>query len=455
MGLAVSSDRVSVLQAREDAVFAESHQRSLELRERARGSMPFGVPMSWMATLYDHAPLFVESGDGATFTDVDGHRYIDFSLGITVASAGHTPEPVIRAVTERIARGTQFQLPTEDAIFLSEELARRWGLPKWQYALSSTQAVTEVIRLARILTGREKVLVFEGKYQGHVGEVLAVLDGGEVVPEYHGITHSDIARTVIVDWNDLDAVERALAAGDVALLLAEPLLTNSGIIFPAEGFHPGLRRLTRARGTVLAIDETQSLPMAYGGMVREWSLEPDMIVLGKSLGGGVPVSAYGMTEEISALIDREFAPNEISGEAVDEPAIGGTMFANALSIAAAHAAIEHVWVPETYARTSTLARSLADGMRERINHHGYDWDVYHVGNRAGYRFSPDRPVNNTQAGERDIPAIRNLQRVYFLNRGIWDFGWWAPPAISAQTTEQHVSAYLDLFATFIAELSAQ
>ncbi len=239
------------------------------------------------------------------------------------------------------------------------------------------------------------------------------------------------------------------------MLLVEPLLTNSGIVFPAEGFHEGLRRLTRETGTVLAIDETQTLPMAFGGLIRQWGLEPDMVVLGKSLGGGVPVSAYGMTDEIAALIDREFTPYEVSGEAVDEPAIGGTMFANALSIAAARAAIEHVWTPETYARTNALARVLADGLRATISRHGYDWDVYHVGNRAGYRFSPDRPVNNTEAGERDIPAIRNLQRVYFLNRGIWDFGWWAPPAISAQSTEEHVEAYLDLFATFIAELSAR
>jgi glutamate-1-semialdehyde 2,1-aminomutase len=452
MTAAVSLDRVAELKTREDAVFAATHERSQELRARARSSMPLGVPLSWMAFLWDHPPLFVAAGDGGTFTDVDGHRYIDMSLGITVASAGHTPEPVIRAVEQRIRHGTQFHLPTEDAIFLSEELARRWGVPKWQYALSSSQAVTDVIRLARIFTGRERVLVFEGKYQGHVGEILAVMDGTGSAPEYLGISERDIARTVVVDWNDLAAAERALTGGDVALVIAEPLLTNSGVVFPRDGFHDGLRRLTRETGTVLAIDETQSLPMAFGGLIREWGLEPDMVVLGKSLGGGVPVSAYGMSDDIAALIDREYAPYEVSGEAVDEPAVGGTMFANALSIAAARAAIEGVWTPETYERTSRLARSLADGMRETIRRHGQDWDVYCVGNRAGYRFSPDPPSNNAEAGERDIPAVRHLQRVYFLNRGVWEFGWWGGPAVSAQTTDEQIREYVGLFAEFFAEL---
>jgi glutamate-1-semialdehyde 2,1-aminomutase len=450
----VDPDRVAELKIREDAAFATSHGRSLELRARGRSSMPLGVPMSWMADLYDHPPLFVDSGDGAMFSDVDGHRYIDMSLGITAASAGHTPEPVIRAVEERMRRGTQFLLPTEDAIHLSEELARRWGLPKWQYTLSSTQAVTEAIRLSRILTGREKMLVFEGKYHGHVSETLAIPDDFGSVPEYQGITPSDIARTVVVDWNDLTGVERALAGCDVAVVLAEPLLTNSGIVFPGDGFHDGLRRLTRETGTVLVIDETQSLPMAFGGLVHEWGLEPDMVVLGKSLGGGVSAAAYGMSDAVAALIDREHAAYEVSGDAVDEPAIGGTMFANALSIAAARAAIEGIWTPETYTRTNQLARSLADGMRKTIRRHGYDWDVHHVGNRAGYRFSPHPPLNSTEASERDIPAIRHLQRVYFLNRGIWEFGWWCGPAVSAQTTEQHIREYLDLFAAFTAELSA-
>jgi len=450
----VDLDRVSDLKRREDARFVDKHPRSLALRERARTTMPLGVPLSWMAFLYDHPPLFVDAAEGAHFTDVDGHRYLDMSLGITVASTGHTAEPVVRAVSERMARGIQFHLPTEDAVIVSEELVRRWGLPKWQYQLSSTQANTDAIHLARLQTGRERIVVFEGKYQGHLAELLAVRDERKTVPEYLGVTGHDIARTTVVAWNDLDGVADALASGDVALLITEPALTNSGIVFPSDGFHAELRRLTREHGTLLAIDETQTLSMAFGGLVREWGLEADLVILGKSLGGGVPVAALGMTEEVSALIDREYATYEVSGEEVDEPAIGGTLFGSALSMAAARAALLEVWTEETQHQMQQLARALADGMERVIRSHGREWDAYQLGNRAGYRFAPTPPRNNQEAGAYDLPSVRHFQRVFMANRGIWDFGWWGGPAISAQTTSEDVDAYIGVFAEFIEELLA-
>jgi glutamate-1-semialdehyde 2,1-aminomutase len=450
----VDLDRVLAMKRREDERFASTHLRSVELRERARKTMPLGVPLSWMAFLYDHPPMFVDEAEGAHFTDVDGHRYVDMSLGITVASTGHSAEPIVRAVAERMAKGIQFHLPTDDAITVSEELTRRWGLPKWQYQLSSTQANTDAIHLARLWTGRERIVVFEGKYHGHLAEALAVWDEGRTVPEYRGITSHDIARTTVVTWNDLDGVAGALASGDVALLLAEPALTNSGIVLPSEGFHAELRRLTRAHRTLLAIDETQTLPMAFGGLVREWSLEADLVILGKSLGGGVPVAALGMTDEISGLIDREYTPYEVSGEEVDEPAIGGTLFGNALSMAAARAALVEVWTEETHLRMQDLARALAAGMGSVIRSHGRDWDVYQLGNRAGYRFAAIPPRNNQEAAKRDLPQVRHLQRVFMANRGVWDFGWWAGPAISAQTTGEDVDKYLQAFANFMEELLA-
>ena len=272
------------------------------------------------------------------------------------------------------------------------------------------------------------------------------------MPEYDGITPSDIARTTVVPWNDLEAVSSALT-GDVALLLAEPALTNSGIVMPTDGFHAELRRLTSERGIVLAIDETQTLPMAYGGLVREWGLEPDAVIVGKSLGGGIPVSAYGFDERLAATIDRDYQTYEVSGEAVDEPAIGGTLYGNALSMAAARAALEHVWTVDTYARTGSLARRLAEGLRASFRERSLAWDVYSIGNRAAYRFHPEPPRTNEEAGARDVPAVRHLQRVYLANRGIWDFGWWGGPAISAQTTVEQVDRYLDAFDAFVAELA--
>lgn len=444
--------RVEELKQREDAAFIEARPRSAALLERARRSMPLGVPMSWMDWNFDHPPIFVDTADGAYFTDVDGHRYLDMYLNITVASAGHTHPAVVAAAVDRLDRGVQFGLPTEDAIIASEQLAERWGVPKWQFALSSTQSVTDVIRLARIATGRERILTFEGKYHGHLGELLAIEDESGTVPEYVGITDADIARTTVVDWNDIEGVERALRTGDVALLIAEPALTNSGIVFPSPTFHAELRRLTRTNGTLLLVDETQTLPCAYGGLVREWGLEPDFVVLGKSLCGGVPTSAYGMTQDIADLIERELEPYEVSGGAVDEPAIGGTMFGNALSMAATRAALVEVWTHENHARTQRLAGTLVQGMREAFDRAGVDWDVYRLGNRAGFRFSRVSPTNNVEAGERDIPAVRHLQRVYMANRGVFEFGWWCGPVVSTQATDDDIDLYLSVFSEFLFEL---
>ncbi|HEX6844457.1 MAG TPA: aminotransferase class III-fold pyridoxal phosphate-dependent enzyme [Actinomycetota bacterium] len=445
--------RVATLKAAEDERFAADHPRSLALLERGRASMPRGVPLVWMRFFYDHPPMFVAGADGSRFTDVDGNQYVDFHFGITIASTGHTPAPVVRAVTERIRTGIQFMLPTEDAVVVSEELARRWGLPKWQYALSSSQSINDAIRLARAITGRERLVVFEGKYHGQLAELLAVEgDAGEPEPEYHGLTDADIARTTILTWNDLDAVERTLAPGDVALLMAEPVLTNSGLVFPDPGFHEALRELTERHGALLLIDETQTLPMAYGGLMREMGLRADMVALGKSIGGGVPVGALGMTEEVARAIDYENEPYEVMGEAVDEPAIGGTMYGNALSMAALRAAVLEVWTEETHARMRALAHDLGDRMRAAIRAHGRDWDVYAFGNRAGYRFGPNPPRTNREAGDLDLPPVRHLQRVYMANRGIWDFGWWGGPLVSAQSTAEDVDRYAETFDAFLGDL---
>lgn len=442
--------RLEELRATETERFVRERPRSMALLADAGRSMPLGVPMSWMAWLFDHPPIFVDRADGAWFSDVDGHRYLDVYLGITVGAAGHTPEHVVAAVTERMRSGIAFGLPTEDAIAASRMLAERWGLPKWQFALTSSQAIADVVRLARIATGRSRIVVFEGKYHGHLAELLAIPDdGGRSTPEYAGISQDDVERTTIVPWNDVEAVRRELESHDVALVIAEPALTNSGIIFPSAGFHASLRELTEQHGALLAIDETQTLPFAEGGLTRAWGLRPDVVILGKSLGGGVPVAAFGFDDRIASVIDREAAPYEVSGAAVDEPAIGGTTYGNALSMAAARAALEHVWTSVTCARTTDLASRLADGMRKVLRAAGVEWNVYSLGNRAGYRPHPIPPVNNVEAGDRDIPLLRHAQRVFMANRGVFEFGWWCGPAISAQAATSDIDHYLGVFDAFI------
>ena len=268
----IDRERAQALAAAEDARFVAERPRSMALQERARRSMPRGVPMAWMDDLYDHPPVWVAHGEGAHFTDVDGHTYLDLYVADMSAFCGHAPAPVTEAVARRMKLGNQFLLPGEDAIAVAEHLAGRYGLPKWQFTSSATQANTEVIRLAREMTGRQTVLLFDGKYHGEGDATLVVAQGGEVVAESRGLPPWITTQARVVAVNDVAAAQAALAPGDVALVLAEPAMTNVGFLLPQPGFHDALRRLTREAGTLLAIDETHSLVCSYAGLAREWGL---------------------------------------------------------------------------------------------------------------------------------------------------------------------------------------
>ncbi len=257
--------------------------------------MPSGVPMTWMANLYDHPPVVVEGGSGATFTDIDGNAYVDFNLADTSMFTGYGTPAITRAVAERVEAGPQFLLPTEDALEVATALGDRFGLPAWQFTLSATQANTEAIRVARALTGREAILMFDGKYHGQADELLGELGEDGVSPEGLGVPRDATRHVRVVQYNDLEAVERELRRGDVACVLAEAAITNAGVIMPAEGFHAGLRRLASDAGTLLIVDETHTLVAGPGGLTARWGLEPDMLVVGKSVSGGIPLGAYGMT----------------------------------------------------------------------------------------------------------------------------------------------------------------
>src|SRR4051812_3313197 len=338
----VESSVIQRMLESEAQAFVDRRPRSMALTERAKSTQPRGVPMSWMDDLYDHPPVWVDRGAGARFTDVDGHEYVDFFVADHSAFCGHAPAPIIAAVTEQMAKGNQFLLPGEDAIVVSEELAARYGLPFWQFTLSATMANIEVLRLAREFTQREVVVVFDGKYHGHLDSTLVVAGETDVAPEYLGLPVSVTENARVVPFNDATALERALAPGDVALVLAEPAMTNAGFLMPQPGFHDVLRQLTHDAGTLLCLDETHTLVCAYGGLVTEWHLAPDMISMGKSIAGGVPLGAYGMREEIAQLIEPPEKPNVAAGAEVSELATGGTLFANALSMAAARAALTEV-----------------------------------------------------------------------------------------------------------------
>jgi glutamate-1-semialdehyde 2,1-aminomutase len=445
--------RLERLEAAENERFVAERPRSAELWRRARRSMPRGVPMAWMEDLYEHPPLWVASGEGARFTDVDGHTYVDFYIADMSGFCGHAPAAVVEAVGERMRRGGQFLLPGEDAIVVAEHLAGRYGLAQWQFTLSGTQANTEVIRLARALTGRDVVLVFDGKYHGEGDATLVIEEDGRVVPEHRGLPPwvADGAR--IVQFNDVAALEAALAPGDVALVLAEPAMTNAGFILPAPGYHAALRRATRETGTLLALDEVHTLVCGHGGLSGDWGLEPDFLTVGKSIAAGVPLAAYGMREEVASAIAPPPEARVVSGAFVDEVPTGGTLFANALSMAAGRAALLEVLTEEAFATAAELGERMAGGLRGEFAAAGLPWSVASHGAHATYFFTADPPSDGAGSRAADDPDLRALTRVYMANRGVWESGWWLGPTVSVAHDADDVDRYLETFEAFLDEVT--
>jgi glutamate-1-semialdehyde 2,1-aminomutase len=441
--------KLKELEASEYARFVADRPRSLALTQEALRLMPRGVPMSWMDDLYEHPPMWVSHGSGSSFTDVDGNTYVDMYVADMSAFCGHAPPAVVEEVALRMALGNQFLLAGEDAIPLAGHLAERYGMPKWQFTLSATQANNEVIRVARRATGRELVLLFDGKYHGHGDATLVVLEDGRVASEYEGLPDSVRSQARVVPFNDVAALERALTPRDVALVLAEPALTNSGFILPVDGFHDHLRRLTEETGTLLAIDETHSLVCSYAGCTRLWDLDPDFLTIGKSIAAGVPLGAYGMTDQMASIISPPDKPNVVMGAVVTEIATGGTLFANPVSLAAGRVALTQVLTDEAFERTAQLGEQMADGLRASIAKRGVPWSVTQLGGHAYYFFEPDPPVDGAGSRAADDPHVRALIRVFMANRGVWESGWWLGPTVSVAHTEQDVSMYLEVFDAFL------
>jgi glutamate-1-semialdehyde 2,1-aminomutase len=444
---------VRELKDREDARFLAEHPRSAALLERGRASMPNGVPMAWLVGSYHHLPPWVAEGRGARFTDVDGHTYSDFNIADLSMFCGYAPEPLVRAVTDRIARGNQFLLPTEDAIVVSEELGRRFGLPKWQYTSSATHANSEAIRVARVATGRERVLMFDGKYHGHFDEALVELnEDGRLVAEERGVPAGTVEGTVLVPFNDPAALARALERRDVALVLTEPAITNNiGLLLPEPGFQDELRRLTRETGTLLALDETHTQVVGPGGLTKAWALEPDLVTIGKSIAGGVPFGAWGMTDAIAEVLVQRKGPD---GERANLVATGGTLFGNALSMAAARATLLEILTPDAYASTQRLGARLAGGMRAAVDRAGLAWHIHHLGPRSGYTFR-STPIRNAAEGRAAADELlTRLIRVWLANRGVWEAIVGAGPVCSVPAADEDVDAYLSAWEELLGALVA-
>jgi glutamate-1-semialdehyde aminotransferase len=395
----------------------------------------------------------MERGEGAYLIDVDGHRYLDTNIADISMFCGYGPEPVVRAVVERARSGTQFLQPTEDAIVVAEELARRWGMPRWWFTLSATLANTEAIRIARAATGRPVVLMFDGKYHGHGEEMLVTLDAGREVPENAGLRPGVEEHVRVIPFNDVDALVHALEPRDVACVLAEPVLTNVGVVQPDEGFHAALRRLTRGSGTILVLDETHTLICGPGGLVGRWGLEPDIVTLGKSIGGGVAIGAYGVREDLSSMLE-EVSEDGGGGLVEREVATGGTLFGNPLQMAAARAALTEVLTLDAYDRTARLGARLADGIEAAAAAVGLPWKAHRLFPRSGYAFSGTLAHTGAQAREAHDGELHRLLRLFMANRGVWEAMEWAGPTMSVPATDADAERYLEILAELLGALTA-
>jgi glutamate-1-semialdehyde 2,1-aminomutase len=401
--------------AQEEQLFVDKHPRSRELFERAKSSLLAGVPMNWMVRWAGKYPVFVKEASGAHFADVDGNDYVDLCLGDTGAMTGHAPEATVNALVGQTRRGITLMLPTENAIWVGEELARRFGLPYWQIAMTATDANRFAIRLARHITGRKLILAFNYCYHGTVDETFVTLNDGVAGPRQGnlGPAVNPATTTKVIEFNDIAALESALAPGDVACVLAEPAMTNIGIIHPDPGYHDTLREITRRTGTLLIIDETHTICSGPGGYTKAYSLKPDMLTIGKPIAGGMPAAAYGMSAEVAERVRAQTSVDD-----ADTGGIGGTLSGNALALAAMRATLQNVLTEEAFARMIPLGERFADGVESVIREKKLPWIVKRLGCRAEYWFRETPPRNGGEAAAAVDVELDRFMHLFALNRSI-------------------------------------
>jgi glutamate-1-semialdehyde 2,1-aminomutase len=442
--------RLATLMAREEQAFIDAHPRSAALFERAKAALLDGVPMNWMIKWPGAFPPYVESASGAHFTCVDGHDYVDLCLGDTGAMAGHGAAPTIAAVAKQMPRGITHMLPTEDAAWVGEELSRRFGLPYWQFTITATDANRFSLRLARHITGRPLVAVHDHNYHGSVDETFAWLtDDGRVESRRGNIgPQIDPALTTrVVPFNDIAALEAALADRQVAALLIEPALTNVGIVLPEPGYHDAVREITRRTGTILIIDETHTICAGPGGMTRANGLDPDMFVIGKTIGGGIPAATYGFTRDIAERITASIPLDDS-----DVGGIGGTLAGYALSLAAARATLGDVLTEAAFERMIPLSERWTAGVEGVLRDRSVPWHVTRLGARAEYHFMPKPPRTGREQWDNSDPELERFLHLYVLNRGVLMTPFHNMALMSPATTAADVDRHTEVFGQAVAEL---
>ncbi len=449
--MSIDRDKLVGLLERERTLHESRTTGSRELYSQADNL--FGrVPMTWMNKWSGGYPLYLQSARGNRIVDVDGNEYVDFSLGDTGAMAGHSPEPTVAAVHKRISveGGITTMMPNADAQWVAAELTRRFGLPLWSFSLTATDANRWALRIARQVTGKDKVLAFSYCYHGGVDETLvrsgpdgeAILREGNVGP---AVPISETTR--VAEFNDLESVERALAHGDVAIVITEPALTNIGIVLPEPGFMSGLRELCTKYGALLLIDETHTISVGWGGCTKEWDLQPDILVIGKSIGGGIPSGAYGLTQQVADAINAAE-----DSDLVDVGGVGGTLAGNVLSTAAMRATLDQVLTPAAFEHMIALATSFREGVEEVLARYNVPWSIAQLGARAEYRFVSPAPRTGSESAAAYDADIEEYLHLYMSNRGVLLTPFHNMALMCPTTSTGDVELHTKLFDAAVSEL---
>jgi glutamate-1-semialdehyde 2,1-aminomutase len=446
----INREHLKALHKEEMERFISRTPKSAALFEKAKGVMPGGVPMSWMSKWPGKYPLFVESAKGAHFIDVDGNEYIDLCLGDTGSMTGHSPKPTVDAITAQLSKGMTAMLPTDDAVAVSSELARRFGLPLWQFTVSATDANRHAIRYSRLITGKQKVIVIDRCYHGSVDETFATLDSSGNTVMREGNIGAPVAldlTTRVVEFNDLGAMEDALKKGDVAAILMEPAMTNVGIVLPDDGYLVAVGELSRRYGAVWIIDETHTISVGPGGMTADLGLKPDILTIGKAIGGGLPTGTFGMTHEIASQIAKK-----TEREVIDTGGIGGTLAGNALSLAAMKATLTQVLTDENFMKMIELGNLWCDGVEAAITEFKLPWHVNRLGSRGEYLFQKNAPKTGGEAARAGDFELEQYIHLRLLNDGILLTPFHNMALMSPYTSKSDVEAHTAAFRAMCQEL---
>lgn len=447
----INRERLNELNQRELATFASRNPKSRAAYEKA--DHLFGrVPMTWMNKKAGGFPVYFDRAHGNRIWDIDGNEYIDFALGDTGAMAGHSNPVVVDAIKRRIETqgGLTTMLPTEDAEWVAANLTERFGMAKWSFSLTATDANRWAIRLVRAITGKPKILFNSYCYHGSVDEALIV-----VGPDGEGMSRPgnvgspvDVTETSrVAEFNDLVGLELQLKNGDVAAVLMEPALTNIGIVLPEPGYLAGVRELTRKYDTLLIIDETHTFSAGYGGMTKRDGLEPDIFVIGKAIAGGIPTGTYGLSKEFA---EKVLSRSDL--DLVDMGGVGGTLSGNPLSVAAMRATLEHVLTEDAFEKMIDLATVFTDGVNELFDKYDLPWSINQLGTRAEYRFAKPYPINGTAAFESADAELEDFLHLYLANRGVLLTPFHNMALMCPTTTLADVQRHHEVFEAAIAEL---